>query len=300
MMMGVAADDAPGPGFYSALLGSPFADVLALEFARAAITGEALGQDDAPDILSVSLSGHDYVNHAYSAESRLSHDHLLQLDRMLQAFFADLDATVGKDNYLVVLTADHGFMPSPDYSAGQGKASGRMSAGQTLGRINQGLSRKFGDAKWLAGFSGSTLLLDRKLVAEKGKDAGALAEEARMLLMAEPGIAAAYTRRELDGNSRVGAPFFEQMRKSWHTDVSGDVQFVLKPYWMFGSATSVATHGSPHNYDTHVPILLYGPKWVRPGRIDARVEVVDIAPTLARLLGIAPPSASEGRLLPMP
>ena len=83
MMMGVAADDAPGPAYYGALLPSPFADVLALEFARAAIAGEQLGRDDAPDILSVSLSGHDYVNHRWSAESRLSHDHLLQLDRML-------------------------------------------------------------------------------------------------------------------------------------------------------------------------------------------------------------------------
>ena len=300
MMMGVAADDAPGPGFYSGLLRSPFADVLSLEFARAAIAGEGLGKDDAPDILSVSLSGHDYVNHAFSAESRLSHDHLLQLDRMLQAFFADLDATVGKDNYLVMLTADHGFMPAPELSASQGKASGRLSSSQTLGRVAMGLAKKFGDAKWLAGYSGSTLLLDKKVVAQKNADANALAEEARALLMAEPGIAAAYTRRELDSNSRAGAPFFEQMRKSWNTTVSGDVQFVLKPFWMFGSSTSVTTHGSPHPYDTNVPILMYGPQWVKPGRVDARVEVVDIAPTLARLLRVATPSASEGRLLPLP
>ena len=300
MMMGVAADEAPGPGFYSGLLRSPFADVLSLEFARAAIAGEGLGKDDAPDILSVSLSGHDYVNHAFSAESRLSHDHLLQLDRMLQAFFADLDATVGKDNYLVMLTADHGFMPAPEHSSSQGKASGRLSSSQTLGRVATGLAKKFGDAKWLSGYSGSTLLLDKKVVAQKNADASALAEEARALMMAEPGIAAAYTRQELDNNSRAGAPFFDQMRKSWNTSVSGDVQFVLKPWWMFGSSTSVTTHGSPHPYDTNVPILMYGPQWIKPGRVDARVEVVDIAPTLARLLRVATPSASEGRLLPLP
>ena len=92
MMMGAAADAQPSPAFYAGLLRSPFADALSLDFARAAIAGEQLGQDDAPDILAVSLSGHDYVNHAWSAESRLSHDHLLQLDRMLQAFFRDLDA----------------------------------------------------------------------------------------------------------------------------------------------------------------------------------------------------------------
>ena len=67
---------------------------------------------------------------------------------------------------------------------------------------------------------------------------------------------------------------------------------------MFGN--TVATHGSPHPYDTQVPILVYGPAWVKPGRIDARVEVVDIAPTLSRVLRIAPPSSAEGKLLPLP
>ena len=300
MMMGVADDEAPGPGFYTGLLRSPFADVLSLEFARAAIAGEALGQDDAPDILAVSLSGHDYVNHGYSAESRLSHDHLLQLDRMLAGFFADLDAKVGKDNYLVVLTADHGFMPAPEHNASLGKDSGRVNSGQMLARVNMGLAKKFGDVKWITGLSGSTLLLNKKLVAQQGTDANALAEEIRTLMLAEQGIGAAYTRRELDSNSRAGAPFFDQMRKSWNTQVSGDVQFVLKAGWMVGSSTAVTTHGSPHPYDTNVPILMYGPRWIQPGRVDAPVEVVDIAPTLARILRVAAPAASEGQLLPLP
>lgn len=83
---GMPDDDAPGPNFYGSLLRGPFADALSLDFARAALAGRQLGQDVAPDILSISLSGHDYVNHAYSAESRLSHDHVLQLDRLLERF----------------------------------------------------------------------------------------------------------------------------------------------------------------------------------------------------------------------
>jgi predicted AlkP superfamily pyrophosphatase or phosphodiesterase len=128
MLMGAANDDKPGPNYYAALLASPFADALTLDFARAAIAGEQLGADDAPDILSISLSGHDYVNHRWSAESRLSHDHLLQLDRLLQAFFADLDRTVGRDNYVAVLTADHGFMPAPEVSQSRGLSAGRVPA----------------------------------------------------------------------------------------------------------------------------------------------------------------------------
>jgi predicted AlkP superfamily pyrophosphatase or phosphodiesterase len=300
MMMGVAADDAPGPAFYGALLRSPFADVLTLDFARAAIAGEQLGRDDAPDILAVSLSGHDYVNHQWSAESRLSHDHILHLDRMFQAFFRDLDAAVGKDNYIAVLTADHGFMPAPEYARAQGLDSGRVNSSQALQRINAGLAQRFGEGRWAMGYSAASLLLDKKLIAQKQLDLDAVAEEARKLLLAEAGFGTAYTRRELLSGSRAGAPFFEASRNAWHPDVSGEVQFTLKPYWMFASSSSIATHGSPHPYDTQVPILLYGPKWVKPGRVDSHVEVVDIAPTLARLLGVPAPAASEGRPLPLP
>jgi arylsulfatase A-like enzyme len=297
-LYGAPDDAAPGPRFYTSLLRGPYVDAMSLDFARAAIAGEKLGQGDTPDILSVSLSGHDYVNHAFSAESRLSHDHLLQLDRLLQAFFQDLDARIGKDSYIAVLTADHGFMPAPEYNASQGREAGRVNSSQVLARVNAGLEKRFGEGNWAAGYSGSSVLLNKQLAAQKQVDANALAEETRTLLMAEPGFAAAYTRRELASGSRAGAPHFEQMQKSWHADVSGDVQYSLKPGWMFGN--TVATHGSPHPYDTQVPILMYGPAWVKPGRVDARVEVVDIAPTLSRMLRIARPSSAEGKLLPLP
>ena len=297
MMMGVAGDNAPGPRFYGSLLASPFADMLALEFAQAAIAGEQLGRDDVPDILSVSLSGHDYVNHQWSAESRLSHDHLLQVDRMIQAFFQHLDATVGKDSYIAVLTADHGFMPAPEYSHSQGLPGGRLSGVPALARMNAELERGFGVPGLVAFTSASALVLDRRQIAQKGLDFDTVAEAARVMLMAEPAIAAAYTRRELESGSRAGSPFFDAMGKTWHKDLSGDVQYVFKPGWMPGSA--VATHGSPHPYDTHVPILFYGPKWVKTGRFDGRVEVADIAPTLAQLVGVPAPSASEGRVLPL-
>jgi predicted AlkP superfamily pyrophosphatase or phosphodiesterase len=298
MLMGAPGDSAPGPRFYGALLRSPFADALTLDFARAAIAGEGLGRDEASDILVVSLSGHDYVNHAWSAESRLSHDHFLQLDRLLQAFFHDLDATVGARNYLAVLTADHGFMPAPELTAARGLPAGRINGAQVLARLNAGLAQRFGTPRLLLGYSASSLLLDQRLMAQQGLDADAVAEEARRLLLAEAGFGTAYTRRELQSGSRAGAPFFEAARKSWHPAVSGQVQYTLKPNWMFGTAT--ATHGSPHEDDNHVPLLFWGPSWVPAGRVDTPVDMADLAPTLARVLGVAPPPASEGKPLPFP
>jgi predicted AlkP superfamily pyrophosphatase or phosphodiesterase len=296
MLMGAPADTAPGPSFYTQLLRSPFVDALTLEFARAAMAGEQLGRDEAPDILAISLSGHDYVNHQWSAESRVSQDHLLQLDRMLQSFFHDLDTTVGKDEYVAVLTADHGFMPTPEYTRSFGHDAGRIAFAQTLARVNAGLVARFGAGRWVTANSASSLFIDKKLVAGRGLNLDAVADEARRLLMAEPGYAAAYTRSELLARNRAGEPLFDALRKSWHPDVSGEVQYTLKPNWMFGSAG--ATHGSPHAYDTHVPLLLYGRRWAMPGRIDSPVQPVDIAPTLARWLGIAQPAASEGSALP--
>ncbi len=302
MMMGVAADDAPGPMFYNAVMRSPFGDALTLDFARAAIAGEQLGQRGTTDILSVSLSSHDYINHLYSAESRLSHDHLLQLDRQLERFFADLDKTIGKGNYAVMLTADHGFMPAPEVTAAQGLPSGRLNSAQLLGRINAGLEKRFGSlegGKWAMGFSGSSLLLDKKLMALKNTDPTAVAQEAKALLLVEPAMAAAYTRTELMGGLPGSAPLFNAMRNSWHPDVSGDVQYALKPNWMFGSASNIATHGSPYPYDTHVPLLVYAPGWYKPGRVDAPVDIASIAPTLAQLLRVARPPAAEAMVLPV-
>lgn len=291
----------PDGRFYASLLVGPFADELTVDFARAALIGEGLGADDATDILSVSISGHDYVNHRWGAESRLSHDHLLRLDRMLEGFFRDLDRLVGRDRYVAVLSADHGFAPAPEHSRMLGRDAGRQSVSQTLARLNAGLAAKFGDGRWVRGRSADGVLLDAALIAQKGVDRRALEQEARRVLLAEPGIAAVFARSELqEGGLDPATPFLDVVRRTTHLDRSPDLQVIVKPYWIMDSGhDSGTTHGSPHAYDTHVPIMFWGPRWLGAGRVEARVEVADIAPTLAKLLGLPAPSASEGKLLPL-
>ncbi len=289
--------DKPVPAFYESILPTPFGDDLTLSFARAAIAGEELGRDASPDILVVSLSSHDYVNHAWGAESRLSHDHVLQLDRLLQDFFGDLDLAVGHDHYLALLTADHGFMPFPEHSLALGRDAGRVDATRMMGRLNAGLAKRFGEGTWALAMSAQAVVLNRLLISQRKVSLAEFSEEARRLLLAEPGVAVVYTRAELEGGSRAGAPLFDAMRKSWNSQLSGDLQVGLKPYWMYGATET--THGSPYPYDTNVPLLIYGPAWVRAGRIDERVEMADVAPTLARLLGVPDPSSCEGRALPL-
>jgi arylsulfatase A-like enzyme len=221
---------------------------------------------------------------------------------MLEAFFRDLDRIVGRDNYIAVLTADHGFMPAPAYSKTLGRDAGRLSIPQTLAELNAGLAEKFGAGRWARLWSASGVMLDDALIAKSGVDRRALEAEARRLLLADPGIAAVFTRSDLEGSRLpAGTPFLAQVRNTWHRERSADVEVVLKPWWLVDSRSgSAATHGSPYAYDTHVPILFWGPRWFGAGQVDGRVEVTDIAPTLARFLSISPPAASEGKPLPLP
>lgn len=291
--------DGPGPRFYGNILPSPFGDELTLAFARAAIEGEALGADAKPDILSVSLSSHDYINHAFGPESRLSHDHFLHLDRHLQAFFQYLDAKVGAGNYVALLTADHGFADTPEWTKSQGRDAGRVVPSQMLARLNEGLTARFGAGVWAQKMSASGILFDEKLIADKGLRPADVYAEAKALLLKIDGIAAVFTEEQLRGSDRA-TPYLEQMRKSWHPDRAAPVQVVVKPHWLFSSRPQGSSHGTPYEYDTHVPILAWGAQWVGRGEVQQRVEVADIAPTLAKILQVRAPAQAQGQVLPLP
>ena len=286
--------DAPGPRFYGNLLASPFGDELTLTFARAAVKNEKLGQRGVQDVLSVSLSSHDYINHAFGPESRLSHDHTLHLDQHLQAFFQFLDKEVGAGNYVLALTADHGFTDTPEWAATQGRDAGRFNTAPSLAAVNGALSARFGVERLARDFSAAGLLLNDKLAAEKGLNFADVQAVAREELLKLPGVAAVFTREDLLGPNTT-TPYLEAMRKSFDPARAAQLQIVLKRNWIFSSRPGGSTHGSPHDYDTHVPLLLWGPTYVGRGEVKDRVDVADLAPTLATVAGLPAPAQSQGR-----
>jgi hypothetical protein len=168
-----------------------------------------------------------------------------------------------------------------------------------LAAIEAGLAERFGAGPWVRGWSASGILVDRVRMAERGIAPGLVETEARRLALEDPAVAAAFTRADLEGDAPTAVPYLEAARKTWHPALSADLQLVPKPGWQFTSYPTGTTHGSPHREDTHVPVAFHGSRWVRPGRVDERAEVVDIAPTLAAILGIAPPASAEGRVLPI-
>lgn len=288
-----------GARFNHQMMATPFGDDLTLAFARAALEGEQLGRDGSPDLLVVALSSHDYVNHAFGAESRISHDHVLYLDRALQDFLNDLDVAVGRDNYVAVITSDHGFTPAPEHSQSLGRDAGRAEPAKLGEAVNAALVKKYRRGRWVQGWSGDMIVFNRNTLQGRDAPIAEVMKEAKAALLAQPGVADAFTRAEIEDPKVPGTPLLDAVRKSWHPDRSGDIYVVPKPYWLVTGPGKGTTHGSPHPYDTNVPLLWYGPSWIAPGRIDRPVDMIDVAPTLARILGVPAPSGSEGKPLPL-
>jgi predicted AlkP superfamily pyrophosphatase or phosphodiesterase len=285
--------------YYGRLKSGPFLDELTLDFARAAVDGEQLGRNPAgvPDLLGVSLSAHDYVNHAYGPESRMSHDHLQRLDRMLAGFFTYLDQKVGMDNVLVVLTADHGFPNTPEFSQQQHLDAQRIDGGKMVQALEQHLATKYGVAKLVTAASLPSIHLDYALIDQRGLQRAEVENSAARFLLLQNGVADVFTRTQFEGGAVNGTRIATLMRRAWNREASGDLMVVTKPYWYFGTGSSGTSHGSPYAYDTNVPLILMGKRWIQPGHYGQYAEVVDIAPTLAKLLQVRPPAGAEGRVL---
>ncbi|CDG82177.1 alkaline phosphatase family protein [Janthinobacterium agaricidamnosum] len=284
--------------YYNRLKTGPHLDELTLDFARAAVAGENLGKNPAgvPDLLGISLSAHDYVNHAFGPESRMSHDHLQRLDRLLAGFFTYLDQRIGMDNVLVVLTADHGFPNTPEFSQTQHMDAQRLDGDKLMASLNQHLAAKFSVDKLVTTWSMPNIYLDYALADKSGIRRDDLENAAARFLMDQPGLAQVYTRTQMEGGA-VATRMDTLMRRAWNRQLSGDLMAVTRPYWYFGTGNSGTSHGSPYAYDTNVPLIVMGKRWIRPGAYSQYAEVVDIAPTLAHVLGVRPPSAAEGRVL---
>ena len=285
--------------YYGRLKTGPYLDQLTLDFARAAVEGEQLGRNPAgvTDLLGISLSAHDYVNHAYGPESKMSHDHLQRLDRMLADFFNYLDQKVGMDNVLVVLTADHGFPNTPEFSQRQHMDAQRIDPSKLVQALEQQLTSRYGVDKLVVAASLPSIHLDYALIEQRGLKRDEVENSAARFLLQQPGVAEVYTRSQFESGAVSGTRIATLMRRAWNREASGDLMVVTRPYWYFGSGSSGTSHGSPYAYDTNVPLILMGQRWIKPGHYGQYAEVVDIAPTLANLLHVRPPAGAEGRVL---
>jgi hypothetical protein len=248
----------------------------------------------------VSFSSNDLIGHIWGPDSQEVLDVTLRSDKVMQTLLDHLDSTVGKGRYVLALTADHGICPLPDVARTQGKDAGIVPADVLGGRAEAFLSATFGQKekkdRWLEAKASSWVYLNRRLLQERGLESARVEEALVGWLKQQPGILAAYTRGQLLKGLPADDPVGSAVRRSFYPERSGDVTAILKPYYLFASPfVSGTTHGTPHSYDTHVPLLVYGPG-VRLGIHDESVTPEASATILAHALGIPPPARAQAPL----
>lgn len=288
--------EAPGPGYYAELQATPFGDDLTFTFARDLIRHENLGADRVPDLLFVGASAADYIGHAYGPYSQEVQDYYLRLDRMLADFLDFLDREVGSDEYVVVLTADHGVMPMPEELQRRGIEARRVDPLQVVRPIVEQTRQQMGLDKIPFAYA-SGLYLDRRAFTNPDSTLPTLRRALAVAFREQEEIEDAFTYDELADPDTPDRPYLTQHRGSFYPERSPDVMILLKEHYLSTGQPTGTTHGTPYPYDTHVP-LLFLDTTMPAAQHTVRVNTVDLAPTLAALLHLAAPSDLDGQALP--
>jgi len=284
----------PGEPLYSAVNGSPYGNDLLLAFAEEALAQERLGQRGVTDVFSVSFSSNDSIGHTHGPDSPQVRDVTIRTDRSIGQLLDRVDALVGLRHTVVVLTTDHGVAPLPETLKDQGLIGGRMTSKDISGAIQQALDKRYRKGDWVLAMAGSSPYLNYELI-EKGRyDPAEVRRVAAAAASTVPHVTRVYTRDQLQQGHVAGDRFGSRVLRGFNEQRSGDLEILLEPYWL-RQATGTS-HGTPYNYDSHIPLILMGPR-ITPGEYADHVALNDLAPTLATLLGLSSPSGSSGRVL---
>ena len=294
----------PGPAFYSSLDYSPYSNDLVLSFAEAALINERLGADEDTDVLTVSFSANDIVGHRYGPYSHEAMDMTLRVDRQIARLLEIVDARVGLANTVVAFTADHGVAPSPEHAAEMGLPGGRVKPSDILTAVRNRIRARYGKpgdkdttADYIQTFSNYQIYFNRAVLERDGVSLEEIERVAGEALLTVPGISRYFTRTQLLGGAVSPADALaRRVLHGFNQKRSGDVVVIQEAFKYISSGTGGATHGAPYEYDTHVPLIIMG-GGLASGRYLNAASPADIAPTLARILNVEPPSNATGRVL---
>jgi arylsulfatase A-like enzyme len=281
------------------LVDFPTMDSLTLAFALTGVRALDLGGGEATDLLAVSLSTTDAVGHLYGPHSREIHDQVLRLDRYLRRFFGQLFVRYGRSGVLIVLTADHGVTPFPEWARAHGHPQARRVAVDSIVRaVNRALDARAGAAEWLRVEDGMVLVPDRATLAGRGVNVDSVVRDVASRVRAVPGVARVDRAADVLRADDDADPVRRRWRHSLAPEAGVALVITLTPYSVWGAPGAPAMHGQPTDLDAHVPLILWGRGMgIRPGRYARRVAEVDLAPTLAYLLGLTPAEALDGHVL---
>ncbi|TDG35035.1 alkaline phosphatase family protein [Pedobacter changchengzhani] len=271
---------------------TPFGNTLTLEFAKATLDAYQLGKGSATDFLAINCASTDYVGHMYGPNSVEVEDVYLRLDKDLGAFFDALDKKVGKGNYTVFLTADHGASNSIKFNQAHKIPSENVNTGAIRASLNEYLKGKFDVEKLVTRVSSYQVYYNADLIDKKKLDYNLVKQESINFLRKQPGISFAV---DLDNIQAASIPNYikERIINGYNYKRSGDVQIISDPGWFSGGSTGT-THGLYGPTDTHIPLIFMG--WgIKHGATNRETYMTDIAPTVAAFLHIQMPNGAIGK-----
>ncbi|MFM6975862.1 MAG: alkaline phosphatase PafA [Sphingobacteriaceae bacterium] len=277
---------------YSVLRTTPFGNSLTLDMAQATIENEQLGKNTVTDFLAVSLSSTDYIGHTFGPNAIETEDTYLRLDQDLAKFFLYLDKTLGKGNYTVFLSADHGAAHNPNLLIDQKIPAGLWPAGQITKDLNAWLETKYQSKNLVLSLMNYQVNLNNLAIAEAKLNNQAIIDDCVSFLTKQPGVANVIDQTAIQ-LANIPDALRSRIINGYNPDRSGAIQIILQPGWFSGYGATGTTHGTWNPYDAHIPLVFMG--WgIKHGATHTPTHMTDIAATLAALLHIQAPNGSIG------
>lgn len=269
---------------------TPFGNTLTLKIAEAAIKGEQLGADAITDFLAVNLASTDYAGHKFGPNSIEVQDVYLRLDRDLAEFFNYLDQSVGRDQYTVFLSADHGGAHSKGFMDEHKMPTGFY--GEDNKEFNKMLNDTFKVDQLITKITNNQIYLDDQLMADNKLDAEQVKQHVIDIFNKDQSVLFAVDMKKA-GSSSIPEPIKTRIVNGYNWQRSGDIQVIYHDSWLPSYSKLGTTHGSWNSYDSHIPLIFMG--WgIKNGESNAAYSMTDIAPTLAALLHVQFPSGNIG------
>jgi predicted AlkP superfamily pyrophosphatase or phosphodiesterase len=287
----------PQDEYYVQLRRSPFADDVVFDFVTEVMKQHDLGADADTDILAVAFPGTDGIGHGWGPDSQELMDQMLRLDGVLGRLFAHIDSTVGLANTVIVLSADHGSRTLVEVAQLRGEASRRVPPKTLQTFLTAELEKRFPGVKDLVSYFAIDVYLNEDAARRHNLNWKDVEKAAADALLASGLVERVYTHEDLRSTSPTTPdPYFTLFRNAFYGPRSPHLAVMLKPDVYMNASAGGTGHGSVYDYDRHIPVAFMG-RTITPGRYADESGPEDIAPTLARILGLEFPREYDSRVL---
>jgi predicted AlkP superfamily pyrophosphatase or phosphodiesterase len=279
---------------YEIIKATPYGNTITKDLALACLKAEQLGKGKQTDMLCISFSSTDYVGHSYGPRSVEIEDVYLRLDKDLEELINSLNTTLGKDNYVIFLTADHGACDVPAHLMDLKIPGGYIVQEELTKTVKTFCQNQYGDSL-VSSITNQQIFLNESKIALMNLNKFSVEHTLANYMLSIKGVAEAYPSEVLKFENYTDGTFKYLIQKGYNHVRSGNVAFSYNPAWM-EYHNKGTTHGASYSYDTHVPLLFYG-MGIPKGSSVKKVNIVDIAPTISLMLHMSFPNGTTGKPL---